>query len=347
MKKKMKENKLNKVLSDEENIDLRLSYSRVSDFDRNGPQALIRPSNPDTDGIKHGSLVDVLLVDTITGSKEIENQYVIIDENKPTAMLGTLCDIILNNYVEIPSKEGVLNIVKLNNLWSRTKDEEKLIANFNIPEFWNYLKHKFETKGKSVVSVDDFNRAKKSVEILLNHKFTHSYFKKYKSVEHHYQISFEIKYKSFTFRGILDKMTIDRKEKKVYFEDIKTGEGKSYKFMESFLKYRYYFQGFLYQQAFDYLSKIYNFEDYTLMPFRFIYISKSEDNPIVFVMSDKWQNASQKGFTTQNGYNYRGFDECLDLIYYHWKNKKYDFPKEIDEQNGLLLLNDNFININD
>ena len=83
------------------------------------------------------------------------------------------------------------------------------------------------------------------------------------------------------------------------------------------------------------------------MPFRFIYICKTEDNPIVFKMSNKWQDASQKGFTTHNGYVYRGFDECVDLIYYHWKNKKYDFPKEIDEQNGLLLLNDNFITIND
>lgn len=347
MKKIMKENKLNKILSDEESIDLRLSYSRVSDFDRNGPTALIRKSNVESEGLKHGSLVDILLVDELTGSKEFDNQYVMIDENKPSATLGTLCDIILSNYVEIPTKDTILNIVKVNNFWSRTKDDEKLKAYYDIPEFWNYLKHKFETKNKIIVSVDDYKRAKNSVDILLNHKFTASYFANYDDLEHHYQVEFNIKYKDFEFKGVLDKMTIDHKFKKVYFEDIKTGEAKSYKFIDSFVKYRYYFQGYLYQQAFEYLSKIYNFEDYTLEPFRFIYISRSENNPIIFIMTDKWMNAAQNGFTTSSGYKYKGFDECLDLIYYHWKNKQYEFTKEIDEENGLLTLNDNFIIIND
>lgn len=342
-----KENKLNNLLLENEVIDLKLSYSKVSDFDRNGPIALIRQSNVENEGLKHGSLVDILLVDRLTGSNEFNKKYIVINENKPSATLGSLCDIILDNYVELPPKEKVLEIIKHNNYWSRTKNEEKLIACYDIPEFWNYLKHKFETKDKIVISNDEFNKAKNSVNILINHKFTRDYFKNYKDVEHYYQIDFKIKYRKFNFRGILDKMTIDHRNKKVYFEDIKTGEPKSNKFMDSFIKYRYYFQGYLYQQAFEYLSKIYNFEDYELQPFRFIYISKSEENPIIFVMSNKWQTAAQKGFVTKTGFEYRGFDECLDLIYYHWKNKRYDFSKIIDEQQGLLTLTDNFIIVNE
>lgn len=343
----MKENKLNNLLNEDEFIDLSLSYSKVSDFDRNGPVALIRKSNVENEGLKHGSLVDILLVDKLTSSNEFEKKYVVIDENKPSATLGLLCDIILENYVVLPDKEKVLEIVKHNNFWSRTKDEEKLISCFDTSEFWNYLKHKFETKNKIVISNDEFNKAKNSVDILINHKFTRNYFKNYEDVEHHYQVDFKIKYKKFNFRGILDKMTIDHKNKKVYFEDIKTGEPKSNKFLDSFIKYRYYFQGYLYQQAFKYLCKIYKLEGYTLEPFRFIYISKSEENPIIFIMTDKWQKAAKKGFTTKTGFEYKGFDECLDLIYYHWKNKKYDFPKIIDEQQGVLTLIDNFIKVND
>lgn len=343
----MKENKLNILLNDEENIDLRLSYSRVSDFDRNGPQSLIRKSIIENDGVKHGSLVDMLLVDTLTGSKDIEKTYVIIDENKPTATLGILCDIILDNYIELPNKEKILEIIKLNNLWGRTKDPIKLSEYFDIPDFWNYLTHKFETKNKIVVSVEDFNKAKKAVNTLLTHNFTYSYFAEQDDIEHFYQIEFKIKYKNFIFKGILDKLTIDHKNKSVYFEDIKTGEGKSTKFIESFIKYRYYFQGFLYQQAYNFLSKKYNFEGYGLKPFKFIYISKSEDFPIIFEMTEKWQIAAKNGFTTKNGFKYKGFDECIDNIYYHWKNKSYDFSKEIIENNGLISLNDEFIIIND
>lgn len=342
----IEESKLNQALSDKENIELRLSQSRVSDFDRNGPQTLIKPSNPDGNGIKHGSIVDILLVDTLTGCNEIDKLYAIIDEQKPTAMLGTLCDIILNNYNEIPLKNDIIDIVKLNNLWKNLK-EETISTKFDLPEFWNYLKHKFETKDKTVISTDDFSKAKSAVDILINHKFTHSLFSNQKDIEHLYQISFEIEYNRFKFRGILDKITINHNDKTVYFEDIKTGEGKHFKFMESFLKYRYYFQGYLYQQAYDYLSKKYNFEGYELKPFKFIYISRSENFPIIFEMTDKWYNSAKYGFITKNGYKCRGFDECLDDIYYHWKTQNYEYTREIIENKGILKLNDNFITTND
>jgi len=59
----LKENNLNTILNNDEKIDLTLSYSRLSDFDRNGPQALIRKSDIDNQGIKHGSIVNDLLVE--------------------------------------------------------------------------------------------------------------------------------------------------------------------------------------------------------------------------------------------------------------------------------------------
>ena len=69
---KMMKNKLEKILSDEEDIDLKLSYSRISDFDRNGPQALIKRREINTDGTKHGSIVDILLVDKLEGTNEFD-----------------------------------------------------------------------------------------------------------------------------------------------------------------------------------------------------------------------------------------------------------------------------------
>ena len=109
---------LNQILNNNEEIDLTLSYSRLSDFDRNGPQALIRKSDVDNKGIKHGSIVNDLLVEKLTGEPLFSNRYYIYDENKPTAMLGQLCDIILNNYTEVPDKQTVLQIVKQNGFWA-------------------------------------------------------------------------------------------------------------------------------------------------------------------------------------------------------------------------------------
>ena len=83
------------------------------------------------------------------------------------------------------------------------------------------------------------------------------------------------------------------------------------------------------------------------MPFKFIYVGKTESYPLVYTMTDKWIRSALNGFTTTSGYKYKGLDENLDNIYYHWKNKKYNYSKEVYEKKGSLNLNDDFIKVND
>jgi hypothetical protein len=337
-------NKLSKLLDNEETIDLSLSYSRVSDFDRNGPKALLQKITSENEGMKHGSVVDILLTDRIQNTNLFNEEYVVYDENKPTATLGLLCDIILNNYIEIPDVNEVLNIVNKNSYWSKYKEDTK-IANFNIPEFWDYLKIKFETKDKKIVTKEEYTKAKESVDIFLNHEYTKGIFNN--NLENHYQYKIKFKYKNFTFKGILDKLTIDHTNKKVYMEDIKTGAPKSLEFMESFIKYRYYLQECVYSLAFEHICKELNLVDYKLMPFKFIYLSRTENFPLIYQVSEKWHNAALNGFMMAGKYKYRGLNHLLDDIYYHWKNKEFILPKEILEQNGCLILKDDFIEVNE
>ena len=147
-------------------------------------------------------------------------------------------------------------------------------------------------------------------------------------------------------RGIIDKMSIDHKNKIVYMEDIKTGSSRADEFTKSFIKYCYYFQEAVYVKAFDSICEQLGLVGYTLAPFKFIFIGRGEKVPHIFEISDKWHNAAINGFTTKAGYRYKGLDENLDLIYYHWKNKLYDFSQEVYENNGSLILNDDFIEVN-
>lgn len=341
----LKKNNLDKLLDNEEIIDLTLSYSKISDFDRNGPKALISKTEINNEGVKHGSLVDDLLTDTITGSKLYQEKYYIYDDNKPTATLGSLCDIILQNYDKIPNKETILKIVKHNAFWSRTKDEEKLISEFDKKEFWNYLQVMYDVKDKKVITTLENINAKEAVNILLTHEYSkHLYFNDY---ENYYQLPFEINYKNFKIKGILDKLSIDHKNKIVYMDDLKTGANKAELFLKSFIDYRYYFQGAIYEMSFDYFCKMFNLKGYTLALFRFIYLGRSEKIPFIFEFTNKWKNAAINGFTTKSGYKYTGLNENLDKIYFHWKNKMYDCSKEIYENKGCLILNDDFIEVNE
>lgn len=343
MKEITKENKLEQLLNNEENIDLKLSYSRISDFDRNGPKALIRPSQLEGDGLRFGSYVDDLLVDKVTYDDLCKDLYVVYDDNKPTATLGLLCDIIIDNYDTIPDKDTVLKIVKHNAFWSKMKDDTK-VDQFDKDEFWNYLKIKFETKDKIIVTQKESQDAEECVNLLLNHKHTQHLFKN--SFEHYYQYKFEYYYKGFHLRGIIDKMSIDHKNRTVYMEDIKTGSSRADEFTKSFIKYCYYFQEAVYVKAFDSICKQLGLQHYALAPFKFIFVGRGEKVPHIFEISDKWHNAAINGFTTKAGYKYKGLDENLDLIYYHWKNKLYDFSQEVYENNGSLVLNDDFIEVN-
>lgn len=344
MKEIKETNKLEQLLNNEEVIDLKLSYSRISDFDRNGPKALIRPSNPEGDGLRFGSLVDDLLVDKVTNNNLCKDLYVVYDDNKPTATLGTLCDIIIDNYDKVPDMNTVLKIVKHNGFWSNIKTEDKLISNFDKNEFWDYVTIKLKTKDKIVVTQKENQDAQECVSLLLNHKHTHHLFNN--NFENHYQYKFEYYYKGFHLRGIIDKMSIDHKNKIVYMEDIKTGSSRADEFTKSFIKYCYYFQESVYVKAFDSICKQLGLIDYTLSPFKFIFVGRGEKVPHVFEISDKWHNAAINGFTTKAGYKYKGLDENLDLVYYHWKNKLYDFSQEVYENNGSLILNDDFIELN-
>ena len=330
-------NKLSEILDNNENIDLSISYSKLSDFDRNGAISLIRKTSVDNAGIKFGSIVDDML---FLDKSSFDERYYLFDGEKPSASLGVLCDIILKNYIEIPTKDEVKIIAEANHFWTNIKKPELYLAKFDIPEFWDYLQVMFEINNRTIITSSEFNSAVDLVEILRNHKYSNYLLEN--DFDNYYQVKFEYEYRGFTVRGIIDILSIDHKSKKVYMIDLKTGKNPSIEFEESFVKWRYYFQAALYVGAFEDICKELNLAEYTLEPFQFLYISKADRTPLVFKMTDKWLKAAFEGFNIGK-YKFRGINELVDEIYWCWKNKEYEIPKHVVEANGVVELKDNFI----
>ncbi len=336
-----KRSKLDQALDNTEQIDLILSYSKLSDFDRNGAIALIRNSRTENEGLKFGSLIDDLLFN----DKDYFNKhYYIFDGEKPTATLDVLCDIILKNFITIPTEEEIVNIIILNKFWANVKNKDTLIEKFNNSEFWDYLKCKYETVNKVVITTKEYEDSKEIINILKTHKYSKPVLiNEYENIS---QVKFSIEYRKFKIHGILDLISIDHKNKIVYFTDLKTGKNPAIEFEESFIKWRYYFQGAIYCLAFFEICKNLNLKDYRLAPFQFLYISKSDKTPLLFKMTEKWILAAMNGFSI-NRYKFKGINELIDEIYWCWKNKEYSIPKYIVENNGIINLKDNFIEINE
>lgn len=172
----------------------------------------------------------------LMNKSNVNKIYYFFDGDKPTASLGKLCDIILNNYLEIPNKEEIYNITVTNKLWSTSK-KETVIKKFDKSEFWNYLEAQFEGKNKVLVTTEEKVMSSQIVDVLLTHEYSKDIFSNPDSI---YQLKFNYKdsigNQKFNFRGIIDIVLIDDKNKTVTLIDLKTGSNSALDFKNSFIK---------------------------------------------------------------------------------------------------------------
>lgn len=320
-----------------------LSYSRISDFDKNGPQALIRASEVNkTESVAIGSLVDDLTNDDI----DIENKYYIYNGSKPTATLGKLCNIITKNYSELPEKKEILEIVKKNNFWSTTKDDIKLVSKYNVPEFWEYLRAIFFSKNKKIISSEKYELSKELCQILKSHDFSKHIFENNDLIDRYNQFTFNITYMDVVLRGMMDFLIVNHIDKTIQIIDLKTGQYKGLEFIINFIKFKYYIQESVYtlKKVEQFICKELNLKGYTMLPFQFLYISVYEKIPLVYTTTDLWHKAGRLGYYSGTYYN-KGLDELIQEIKWHVNNNVYNLPKEIYINNGNVKLNDKFIKL--
>ena len=334
---------LDELFGSNDVMEKSLSYSRISDFDRNGCRALTERTFVGGEGVKIGGLTDDLMTDYIEGSQIVKDRYHVFNGDKPTAMLGILADKILESYKKLPKKYQILKIIKQNKLWSNIKNHDILVGKFDNAEFYSYLKAQFIAKNKILITTKELVLAEELRDTIIMSKNTKFLFnEKYKLIT---QQKFEFIYKNFKLRGILDFILVDHKTKEVDFIDLKTGKNSLLEFPSSYIKWRYYLQECIYRKAFEQIMKELSLEGYKLKSFKFLYISRYEKIPFIFNISNKWSKAAIKGFKTEAGFKYKGLDELLDEIKWHLTNKVFDMPKAIYEANGTMTLDDSFIKL--
>ncbi|MGO1820269.1 MAG: PD-(D/E)XK nuclease family protein [Senegalia sp. (in: firmicutes)] len=324
-------------LNDVKEKKLRLSYSRISALDEKGPDVLINRPKIDNVGVKMGALIDDLTLQPESFSKN----YYKFDGKKPTATLGKLSDIIIKNFVEIPSKEKILEVCKNNNFWKRRSDES-ITKEFDKKEFYDYINAYISCKDKIMITSQDYKKATEIRDVLLTHRFSKHIFKADRYI---YQCPFTIDIEGVDVRGFIDIVNINDKDKTVEIIDLKTGAPKALDFYMNFYRHRYYFQAAIYQRAFEAIKKEFEIpDDYTLLPFQFLYISRTERIPLVYEVEEKWYKAAFHGFTL-NDKSYKGIYELIEDAKWHWKNKIFDLPRDIYENQGKILMRANRLKV--
>lgn len=320
---------------------IKLSYSRLADYDRNGARALIDRDSQETTATKRGNLVNDLLF----GNVDIEETYFIKNHEDPKNTLLKLANIIVENYLDIPSIEEVFKIIERNELWVRTKNPDKMLANFNVPEFWEYLELKLKGVDKPLITPSMLVEAEELVYILKSHSHSKHFFKSYNG-DLITEYPFKVKYgESVLLRGIVDMIVIDHVNKTFRIIDLKTGANKYSKFQQSILEWRYYLQEAVYMYAADEIKKELGVSDYKTLPFQFLYIGITEKIPVVYEVTENRHLSGIHGFTTPSGYTYKGMIQLIDEVEYLHRHKQYEYDFDTHKNNGLLMLRDVIVNV--
>lgn len=232
-----------------------------------------------------------------------------------------------------------LDLANSLDLWSTTKKEDKREALVNSNDINTILEREQARKeGKNVISEEDLSVA----EIMLNTLYTHEYSKNIVDppldIESYKQLPLRFIFNNIECKILIDDLEVDHKNKTLQPIDLKTGT--DFDFLGNYYKYKYFLQGtFYYLGVLNLINKIPELKDYTILPFKFLYISRERpDLPLIYRMTNKSIEKYTEGyFDIYNKYK-KGIIDLLEEYKFHTESGIFDISKEIHDDKGILII---------
>lgn len=313
--------------------------------DDSGPNALVNKIEINNSGTSFGKQID----DFISLNKdEFIKKYLVVNHTI-VGDLDTLAKLVANSSVDLDDieahKNSIIALIINTGLFKTVTRDETRLKKFDTPEFYHYVGLLRKHPGKVFLTPPEYSKLVDARNILFTHKSTREYFNCGDDSEEIYQVQIEFKYKDKNIKTILDKIIINHNEETIQGIDLKSGSVDSTEFMKSFMQYKYYIQGGLYLKALQEWIKNSELAHYKILPFKFVFLpTYNFNNAKTFIFTEKWVNASWKGFTTRSGYKYRGIDELIDLVNWHIEHQVFNETKEFYE-NKEVELDSSFITV--
>lgn len=263
-----------------------LSYSALSEYDREGYPVLLEDDEESTTSLTFGSMVDVL---TTQGEQAFKARYVVPNFVIPTGVMLEMADYLLNNasvpqLALVPDNE-ILAAATAFDYYRNWKDATRIEKiREGASAYFNFMA---ANVGLEVVSAELMRDATLCAAAFQTSPLTAKYFisteNAFAACETYYQLQFKSKYAGIPYKGMLDLVHIDHTNKVIYPCDIKTTKS-IYTFEESFYKYRYYIQAAMYTQLLQdtIAEKCPELKDYKIAHYRFLVIDREHKMPIVF-----------------------------------------------------------------
>jgi hypothetical protein len=329
------------------------SYSRLSYFDKNTPLKYKNMyidktiSYKTSDAMKLGNLVDCLLLTPdlfnslyyMNTEAEIKGQDKLLVDSLYKEYCNNLnekkelkisFETVFNLAFDKVQRDTKGNIVKFTN-----KKADDILNIFPGSKMENYYDSLLNNYGKICVFQSEIDFANMIVKSLTNHPNTKDIcnFTTKEGFEVHNQKDIYFKIKNIPFKSLLDKIIIDKKNKKIYLYDLKCS-WEILNFASNRLKNKYYLQEGVY-----YLALKAEYPDYEIIPTKYILAhSVNQLAPIIVETNKELLKEGLNGFTTPGGKRYKGVYELIDELSWHHDNKIWNSTKEITDNKGRLYL---------
>lgn len=298
------------------------SYSLIARYAREGFSSVAtihEPSKPNA-AMEFGSLVDTMIT---KGKKAFESEYVVMDLSVPDAEKKAL-DYIWSNengsnarLDEIPEADIMryCNECGYQSKWGYDARMRHLLP---YSGYYDILR-----TGKKMISKTDFQSAVDIIKAMRSNEVTKDIFGKTNDdVEFIYQSQFLRKMKlndgtEVDVKIMPDLLIVDHQFMTVRPVDLKTSGEPSYNFWDNFIRMRYDIQASLYSEVLlDIISNDEEYKDYTLLPYYFVDISRTDNVPLVYEYEPLAENQADGLSYTRYGkeYKHKGWRKLLKEI---------------------------------
>lgn len=309
------------------------SYSLLKRLAKNGKKALTEEvvfKNPEL--LTFGDLVDCMLFTP----EEVEEKFYFKPIKYPTGQIKELADYVVTKY---PDKdytiESILQDSKDLNIFGRKKDETR-ITTFDIDDFWNYIDHVHEAKGKKIFSEETKEKADYACSILCTSEKSAWMFQDLPEGEEFIdQMKIVFPYIVKKLKVMLDKTHINHNNKTIQPIDLKCTEFRLKSFPYVFVDQMYYLQATTYTLALRWLTRNdERYKNYTVLPFKFLVYSKYDQDVHIWTANKDWLNVGLVG--KEGMKRIAGVNDLL-TDYVNYVKKDYNVETFITENKETII----------
>ena len=291
--------------------DPALSYSTLSSYERNGKFSSLETLGEQisTPSLTFGSMVDTLITDS---EEEFRNRFIVVDDPGISDNLKEITMRLFSMYgntrmrFEDISDNILAAVGKECNYYAGDK-----YANYRVKQIKENCKPYYNTlciaEGKTVVTSEDVEDARRCVSTLKTNLYTAFYFADNDpfndTIQRFYQLKFKGNHDGVAYRCMADLIVVDNEKKTIQPCDLKTSSHNEWEFPKSFQQWAYQLQARLYWRLIVANVKADTFfKDYKVLPYKFIVVNRKNCKPMVwdFPMTEA---SGQLEIITPSGYH--------------------------------------------